>query len=452
MRKLIFLSIVMLIGLSFGGEYDNLFSKPAEFPLYTDRTLMDMVPELESNLNNPEFLYNYAWKAKEEGDYSSAVNYIEKAVALRPQNPFLHFKAGQIYLAKGDNANAQKHFEKALENEYEYLDAWHELIKIAPEYYYNLAQLFGEKAHQFSREDLADIAIGYYNDYLEKFPSGEYADGAHSGIRDMELLKSEIASQKKIKKQREQQQKSLAEKRLAQKREMEEFRTKRRRFVGIFFNTFSPTENFLYTIKDDWRDKCITKRIYQKDLPEGYIKQGDYDTVNAFGVTTLSEFAIGGGYFVGPFILRGSIIMGRSSLKRTYLEDTTVTQPEIIAEHDTVIDDSTYHAGDIIQYARISRDDIPVSSINSLRFSAEGLYNFYYANPLLFYLSTGADFGYTYLDEREPHFTSNWIYGFGLGGGAMLRFSNILIDIGYRYNIGGSSSGGLLVIGAMFKF
>ena len=451
MRIFKYIYILVLIGLCFAGKYDDIFSKPKEFPLYTDKTLMDMVPQLESNLNNPEFLYNYAWKAKEEGDFSTAVNYIEKAVALRPQNAFLHFKAGQIYIAKGDNANAQKHFEKALENEYEYLDAWNELIKIAPEYYYNLAQLFGEKAHQFSRADLADEAIGYYNKYLEKFTSGEYADGAQAGIRDMELLKSEISSRKKIRKQQEKQQKNLAEKRLEQKKEMEKFRTTRRRFVGLFLNTFSPSKNFIYTVKDEWRNKCITKRIYQKDLPEGYVKT-DYDTVNGFGVTSLSEFAIGGGYFIGPLILRGSIIFGRSSLKRTYLEDTTVTQPEIIAEHDTIINDSLYHTGDVIQPIRISRDDNPISSINSMRFSAEGLYNFYYANPLLFYVSTGADFGYTYLDEREAHFGSNWIYGVGIGGGAMLRFNNLLIDIGYRYNFSGTSGGGLLIIGGMFKF
>ena len=451
MRTTSFLIVLVMSSFCFGGEYDDIFSKPEEIKTYEGKTLMDLVPQLEENLNNAEFLYNYAWLAKEEGDLETAVNYIEKATALKPQNPFLHFKAGQIYLARGDKVNAQKHLEKALENEYEYLDAWYELVKIAPEYYYNLAQLFGEKAHQKSRSDLADEAIGYYRQYIDRNPSGEFVEKARAGIRDMELLKSEISSREKIREQQERQQRELAEQRLAREKEKIEFRTTRRRVVGLFFTTFTPSDNYLFNVNSEKREHYITKRIYLKDIPGGYVKS-EYDTVDALGATSLSEFSIGGGYFVGPFIFRGCILFGRSNLKRTYLRDTTITYKPSVVDTVTVVDDSTYYPGDTIWVERISPDNVTISSVNTLRFGFEGLYNFYYANPILFYLSAGTDVGYVSLSEEEPSFESNWIYGFGVGGGAMIRFSNFLVDIGYRYNFFGSSSGGLLMIGGMVKF
>ncbi len=426
MRRTNFL-IPAIITLCFSAEYWGYFSKPEEFPTYTGHSLTEMVSQLEANINNPEFLYNYAWAAMNEGDAGTAITYIEKAVLLRPQNAFLHYKAGMIYKTSGDIAKARSHLEKALENHYEYLDAWQELITIAPEYLYNLAQLFAEKAHQHSRIDLADQAMSYYQQYIDRNPAGQYITNAQNGIRDMELLKAEIDSREKLRKQQEQQQKDIAMRKMSFRQEMETFRTTKRRAIGLYFNTFGPRENHIFNVMDDKRSKYITKRIYTKDIPGGYIKQ-EYDTVDAIGITSLSEFGLCGGYFKGPFIFRGNIIFGRSNLKRTYLRDTIVAVPPIIADTTTILidtisgDTTIFDPGDTISPARISRDDVTIASLNSLRLSIDALYNFYYANPLLFYVSAGADIGYIYLSEKEPAFKFNWIYGAGVGGGAMLRW------------------------------
>ncbi len=452
MRR-IFWALALLTVATHPQEFEDIFQKPREYPTYTDRSLTDMVGELEENLNNPEFLYNYAWLAYEEGDYETATNYIEKALALRPQNAFLQYKAGLIYLAAGDRGKAQSHFEKALENHYEYYDVWLKLVELDPQYYYHLAQLFGEKAHQLSRSDLADEAIRYYRTYIEKNPGGEFLEKAQAGIRDMELLKSEIESRERIQKQKLEHQKELAERKLALLREREEFRTTRRRVVGLFFDTFSPTENYLFSIRDEKRQSCITQRIYLKDVPGGYESPSEFDTVNALGLTSLSEFSLGAGYFVGPFILRGNVIFGRSNVKWNYLQDTLVISIDTFFYQDTIPTGTDTIIVDTFRTeARISKLNNTVASVNTMRFGVEALYNFYYASPLLLYLSAGADVGYVYLAEKESYFESVWISGFGVGAGAMLRFGNVLLDISYRRNLVGESAGGFVTIGGMYKF
>ncbi|RKZ34086.1 hypothetical protein DRQ33_02940 [bacterium] len=429
MRKIIVLTIVAVIsGSVFCQELTEYFSAPDEsiYELREGRSLSEMVRELESNLNNPEFLYNYSWTAMEEGDMNTAKNYIQKAIELRPQNPFLHFKAGQIYLADGDKSAAREHFEKALENHYEYLEVWLEIVKIAPEYYYNLAQLYGEKAHQFMKIELAEKAIEHYRNYIENNPDGEFIESARAGIRDMELVKGEIESRQRIQSAKETQQQKLAEQKLAQKREMKQFRSTRRRVVGIALNTFSPVENYVFTLREG--KQSIRDTIKLKDI-----------------MTSVSEYSFNGGYFVGPFIFRAALLIGQNGVKYQYVQDSIPT-----AYADTIIDGSDTTFGDTIIIKKAIHNII--GGVNTVRFNVEGIYNFYYANPLMLYASSGVDVGYIYLSEKESYFESIPISGAGIGGGVMLRLGNFLFDLNYRYNLFGSSKGGILSLGGMFKF
>ena len=426
MRKIpIFIALFAIF--LFAQELTQYFSKPEEYKRI-DKTLTQMVGELESNLNNPEFLYNYAWSAYEENDFETAENYIEKAVALRPQNAFLHFKAGQIYLAADDKENAQKHFEKALENHYEYIDAWVELIKIAPEYHYNLAQLYSEKAHQLMKTELADKAIEHYQNYIDKNSDGEFIESAKAGIRDMNLLKSEIESKARIERAKANRQQEYIDRKLAQKREMQKFRSTRRRFVGFGLSTFSPSDNYVFRLRED--KQSLTDSIALKEI-----------------MTSISEYSLNGGYFVGPFILRGAFLIGQNGVKFQYVKDSVIVDTSY---SDTLINgnDTTY--GDTSLVKRPIHNLI--GGVNTLRFSGEGIYNFFYANPLLLYGSASFDVGYIYLSEKESYFKSINLAGIGIGGGVMLRLGNFLIDLNYRYNLAGSSKGGILSVGGMFKF
>jgi len=433
-------TILMLILITFicinAEEMGEFFKKPDEFPTYEGRSLMDMVKELEDNMDNPEFLYNYAWQAAQESDYGTAKNYIEKAVELRRQNAFLHFKAGQIYLMTGEIQNARTHFEKALENSYEYIDAWIELVSIAPEYYYNLAQLYGEKAHQHYQDNLADKATEHYQTYIDKKSNGEFVESARAGIRDMNLLKTEIASKDRISRNREFQQQEVSGRKLAQKREMQEFRTTKKHLVGLFLNTFGPSEDYVFNLREG--KVSLTDSVRLKPL-----------------TSSISEFSFGAGYVAGPFMFRGSVIFGMENLKWIYTYEERITQEAdtIYITQDTTIGDSTYSPGDTYYQPEIVRDlTNTVASVNTTRFTVEGIYNFYYANPLLLYASLSGDIGYIYLKENESYFESKWISGVGIGGGVMLRLGSFIFDLGYRYNVVGSSSGSILSIGGMFKF
>ncbi len=425
----VLVGVVLLVGqFIYADELAQYFSEPEKYKLYPDRNLTKMVGQLESHLNDPEFLYNYAWTAYEEGDYSTAENYIEKAIALRPQNAFLHYVAGKIYLAAGDKQKAREHFEKALENHYEYLDAWVELVKLAPEYYYNLAQLYAEKAHRLMKRELAEKAIEHYNNYLSKNPDGEFADAARAGIRDMNLLLSEIESREKIAKSREEQQKLLADRRLARIKEMKQFRSTHRRLVGFSLNNFSPSEDYVFTLREGKYSLTDTIRLKQ-------IR------------TSLSEYYFNVGYFIDAFIVRGGLLIGQNSAKYQYVQDSI---PVDTFFTDTLIQDGDTTFGDTIVIKK------PISNIiggiNTVRVNADVLYNFYYANPLLLYAMGGFDFGYIYLSEKESYFKSVTVAGVGIGGGVMLRLGNFLIELNYKYNIAGSSSGGVLSLGALYKF
>ena len=66
-RYTLFILLIFVI-YCFADSYSDVFTNPEKYDTYLDNTLIDMLPKLEENLNNPEFLYNYAWRAKEEGN------------------------------------------------------------------------------------------------------------------------------------------------------------------------------------------------------------------------------------------------------------------------------------------------------------------------------------------------------------------------------------------------
>ncbi|HDG67795.1 MAG TPA: hypothetical protein ENG11_01450 [candidate division Zixibacteria bacterium] len=209
---------------------------------------------------------------------------------------------------------------------------------------------------------------------------------------------------------------------------MKEFRSTRRRIVGFALNTFSPSEDYIFTLREG--KQSLTDTIKLKQIR-----------------TSISEYYINAGYFIDAFIIRGGVLIGQNSAKYQYVQDSIPV--DTFYTDTTIIDDDTVYTDTLIIKKPISNI---IGGVNTVRVNVDVLYNFYYANPLLLYAMGGFDLGYIYLSEKESYFKSVNIAGAGIGAGIILRIGNFLIDLNYKYNLVGSSKGGILSLGGMYKF
>jgi len=416
MRIVIILLTVLTLSLSF--QFPELFKKTEEIPYTPGKTLHEFTSEYETRQNEPEYLYNYAWTAAKEGKYLVADEMIEKAMELRPLNAFLRYAAGKIALMEGEKEAAKSYFERALENQYEYLDAWGELIKLDRAYNFNLAELYAEKAHLHNRADVADEAIRLYNVYLADFPDGEYVVNSQSGIRKMELLKNAIASQKRRKSEREERERKLQAMRMDRSQEKLLFRTTKPYIVGLAMTGVSSSAEVKFKIKSN----------AEKRPRKNYVSLTDEitldDLTNNFG-----EFVLSGGYFKGAMLFRGNIHFGSASFRKVFLLDTVITtggeEKQIFFE---------------------------VVGFSTMRMSGEAIYNVYYADPFMVVAGVNADLGYISLDDSDQIFANKWIAGIGFEAGAMVKYESFIFEIGFKNGLVGSSKGTAYSFGAMYKF
>ncbi|MCD6124948.1 hypothetical protein J7J62_07235 [bacterium] len=420
MKKIFFLSLI-IFALSFGGEFDkyrDLFKPVEKISFVAGKSLEEFERVYEDSMNNPAYLYRYAWTAYLAGRIDVAKEKIERAVQLHPNDPFLRYAAGKIYLRAGEKEKAIANFEKAIENQYEYLDAWEELVKLSPKYYFNIAQLFAEKAHLKMRSDLADEAIMLFNRYINQVPDGEFVDKARAKIHDMELLKQEIAAHERKLKEREMRKQRAQQFKQAIVAEKERFFTYNPVLVGIFYGSITPSKNFAFTIKDDAPKRpgrnyaSLTDTIYFKNL-----------------LGTLNEFIIGGGYIWNRFIFRAHIHFADANVKYVYLLDTIITPSHDVKE---------------------IKDEI--ARISEKRISTNILYNVYFIDPLLIFVEGTADAGYIKLIESNPKFKSCYMAGLGLGAAAMIKYHNFILELNFQKGLLGSSRGTYIGIGVMYKF
>lgn len=63
---------------------------------------------------NPAFLDTVGWVYYHNGDFETAVTYLDKASAGLPQIPAVSYHVGMAYHKKGDDTTARKHLERAL--------------------------------------------------------------------------------------------------------------------------------------------------------------------------------------------------------------------------------------------------------------------------------------------------------------------------------------------------
>jgi len=418
MKKIFFL-LLIVFALSFGGEFDkyrDLFKPVEKISFVAGKSIEEFERVYEDSMNNPAYLYRYAWTAYLAGRIDVAKEKIERAVQLHPNDPFLRYAAGKIYLRAGDKEKAIANFEKAIENQYEYLDAWEELVKLSPKYYFNIAQLFAEKAHLKMRSDLADEAIMLFNRYINQVPDGEFVDKARAKIHDMELLKQEIAAHERKLKEREMRKQRAQQFKQAIVAEKERFFTYNPVVVGIFLGSLTPSENFAFPIEKKLRKNHTLLK----------------DTLHFKQITgTINEFVISIGYLWKKLLIKGNFHFGGQenvkyvfnySYDTTYLRDTT---------------------------------KIEVASITEKRFSSNIQYNVCFMDPLLIFIEWTMDIGYIKLINAlkiDPKFKPCYMAGLGLGAAAMIKYQNFILELNFQKGLLGSSRGTYIGIGVMYKF
>ena len=418
MKKIFFL-LLIVFALSFGGEFDkyrDIFKPVEKISFVAGKSLEEFERVYEDSMNNPAYLYRYAWTAYLSGRIDVAKEKIERAVQLHPNDPFLRYAAGKIYLRAGEKEKAIANFEKAVENQYEYLDAWEELVKLSPKYYFNIAQLFAEKAHLKMRSDLADEAIMLFNRYINQVPDGEFVDKARAKIHDMELLKQEIAAHERKLEEREMRKQRAQQFKQAIVAEKERFFTYNPVLVGIFLGSLTPSENFAFPIEKKLRKNHTLLK----------------DTLHFKQITgTINEFVISIGYLWKKLLIKGNFHFGGQgnvkyvfnySYDTTYLRDTT---------------------------------KIEVASITEKRFSSNIQYNVCFMDPLLIFIEGTMDIGYIKLINAlkiDPKFKSCYMAGLGLGAAAMIKYQNFILELNFQKGLLGSSRGTYIGIGVMYKF
>ncbi|MBN2542228.1 tetratricopeptide repeat protein [bacterium] len=408
MKKKTFLIFFVLVLISslYAQEY---FNEPEKLTKY-DKSHDDLQIQKLSEPNNANIYYSLSEFYLSDGRYKDAISELKRANQLKPNFPFILCKLGDAYYKMGKNDSAKVWWERALEKNYEYIDVWEKLVRIAPEYYFNLGVLYKEKAEERNVKSLAERAINYFDMYISKLPDGFMINEVKSAKKDTEFLIKSFDSDKR-KQERERVQDELrAQKKQDELAEMEYFRTNRKRIAGLGFKTFNPTADIAFDL--DSGEECLTDSIALKSL------------TNSF-----TEWMFSGGIINGPFIFRGAIMMGSSSVKQMqFPRDTIETR------------DTSWV------------DNLEVKSVSVFQMEGEALYNFYYINPIMIYAAGMVDFGYMSLTESDDLYGNVTLYGIGAGLGLMLKLENWLIDFEYKRGLLGSSRGGMIVLCGYYKF
>ncbi|MBN1755263.1 hypothetical protein JW877_03515 [bacterium] len=407
MKKLLFMVFILSV---FGGlKAQQYFDRPPEISI-SGQNLEELQRAKISNPNDPGILYNLGLKYLEQGSYRDALVEFKRANQIRPGSAILLAKVGETYNKLGVADSAVLWWEKALEQHYEYIEVWEKLVRYQPEYYFNLGVLYKDKAEEKTVRQLAEQAIYYFERYLEELPEGMMVAEVRSAKQDAEFFVRVFDSEQK-KEERERAQATLrAQKEEELLAERDAFRTQKTRLVGLGFKTFNPSSAITFDLKAG--KESLTNSIRLKSL------------TNSF-----TEWVLGGGLIRGPFIFRGGIMLGSSSVKQSQFPNDSI------------------FAGDTSWV-----DNMEIKAVNIYQLEGEALYNFYYMNPLVLYISGFADVGYMGITQSEDLFSSASLFGAGLGLGIFLRMESWLIDFNYKRSVLGSSSGGMVVLAVYYKF
>ncbi|HHS50248.1 MAG TPA: tetratricopeptide repeat protein [candidate division Zixibacteria bacterium] len=425
-QALYFLSMAFLLVITAGA-----FPAPEEYHR-SGESHASLAPRADSNKDNPEWQFDLGWAYYEAGRYDDALRHLHRSRELKPNMAFINAKLGDVFLAMGERDSAAHYYEAALNIHYEYIEVWEKLVELAPAYHANLGLLYADKAEQTDDMIMARKARPHLDRYLSMFPQGEFADRCKAANARLALLERQAASRESLHSDIRTQQAEEARRRAELRQEMEAFRTTKPFVAGIGFYTVSLSEDkeFVATFPDSVIDDTLSMKYY---------------------AATLNEIGVNLGYVHKTIFLRGSIRFGSNRSARNYFLKDPIPYTY---EYDTTwVGDSMVVV--VVDSALSTKDDVrpTVNSVDTWRISAAIDYNFLFHDPVLLFI--GAQAGYaqaTLNDSPYNNFEKITMVGAGVGGGIMLRFSDFLFEFAYRRDITGSSAGGTIVLGALYKF
>jgi len=428
------LSTIILLVLSANAGY---FEEPEKYER-TGKHYTQLAPSTSDHISEPGWLFDLAWSYHEVGMEEKALDYLRRAIELNPEPKmaFLNKSMADVFRQMGSEDSAAYYYEQALELHYDYLEAWNELVKLRREYYANLGLLYAEKGEEHDDAILISTARDYLSRYIEEFPDGEHADHCRTTISRLDLLERQAASRENLRSQLQAAQEAEAERQASIEEERRKFRTEKLFLVGLGFYSVSMADDhdFIATFPDSVIDDTLSMKYYAANL---------------------NEFAVAGGYILGPVFLRGSIHFGTTSSGKNYF-----LKDPVPFEYAWDIDSSVtpWDSTKIDSTTRTDDDIRPeVSSINTLRFSFAADYNFFFMSPVLLYGGVHGDFGTATLKTSHTNYSYNkfesiTLAGAGIGGGVMFTFSDFLLDLSYRRGLVGSSAGGTIMLSGIYKF
>ncbi len=385
---------------------DDVFSVPKPIELLSGKSIEELLAIEAKGEISIRLYYTIAVSYKEKGNPAQAKYYFLKAISLEPQNSFLYGELGKIYLLSGQKDSAIFYFERSLELNYENIPIWEEIIKLRPEYYFNLGKLYEEKGRERRSVELLHNAIQYLNKYESDVPAGQFVELSRTSRKEIELIIKDIETKKRREEQKAREEERARAKAEALRSSMIAFRNLCPYYVGVGFSSFQPSFSFTFYAKDPASvvDDSIT------------LKQ------------PISQLTIYGGMFKGPFFARTFLGFGSAGVDKSFHEgwNMNLTPPKPI-------------------YGSLSE-------LKIFRIGAELYYNPFFKPPILMFVGVEGDYArYTPVDRKE---TFKSISGAQAGGGLIIMgySKNFVFEIGYIQGVVGAKRGGRMNGALGYKF
>jgi hypothetical protein len=271
--------------------------------------------------------------------------------------------------------------------------------------------LYYEKGKELNNEAILKQAEAYLDKYITLVPDGVLIDDARATINEIKLLYKRFEAKEISAKKTSNVQKFEMERRLQIRKRREEFRTNKRRLVGLSI--------YSYKFPSDLEFEASKKVIPEYEIIE--LK----DIKNP-----VSQFEIIGGYIYNQFFFKGGLIYANNNADKQFIIDTvwSETQHQFVEQPGTI------------------------TSIRTIQLSGEANCNFFFDDPLLFYAGGGLDVGSISIIDDDSHYDGNFLLGVGINLGVMLHFNDFLVDLSYKRNLVGTSSGSAVRFGVFYKF
>jgi len=407
MNKKSFTVILFLLFWAIPSFADSFFSMPKEINLIDNVELSELLSRENRGESSVSLFYSIGMKYINQRDYNSAVEYFDKAIALDPNNAVLYGEKGKAQVKAGQHNKASESFQKSLEIEYEYIPIWEELVRIDPQFYFNLGMLYRDKAKEHNSIDLAEKGIRNLEKYISENPRGTMIRESSGAKNELELFITDLKSKERKAQYEQQIKEEESRKRSELLGSLREFRDVKPYIIKVNFLNFQPSTHLILTSNNP-------------DIVE--------DSVSI--KPNLSEFLITGQVIKGDFLLGGFIGFGNSTVDRQFVKANNPIYP---------VDDPRYEVKGSI------------ASIKSFRIGGEALFNFYFRPPLLLYTGVWTDFATFSPEEKEDSFDG--VSGVQLAWelNAIFSFDDFLGEVGYNIGILGNRKGNGIKVGLGYK-